>query len=136
MESKFIPRGYVDRDRWLWINDRCDPGDAARDCPVHFIPHNKFQLPSMVEMISVSEHESLLQTERDRALELERRLAVAKEALEFYADKDNWTANGGNLRRKDNDDLPIENPWGFNGAVARTALTELTKPSIPHKGDK
>jgi hypothetical protein len=54
------PRGYVDRDRWLWINENCDPGDAARHCPVHFIPHNTFQLPSLIPMMSVAEHEATL----------------------------------------------------------------------------
>jgi hypothetical protein len=104
MESKFIPRGYVDRLRWLEINNLCDPGDASRNCPVHFIPHNQFQRPSMVRMMSEEEHESLLQSERDRALELERRLAVATEMA---------------VRE-----------------MASQIFDELTKPSIPKKGDK
>lgn len=122
-EIKFIPRGYVDRLRWLEINNLCDPGDPARNCPVHFIPHNQFQRPSMVRMISEEEHLSILQAERDRALELERRLAeVTEQAKEWEQLANEWRADYDVLKFK------YEPLFGV--------VSGETKPSIPHKGEK
>lgn len=83
-ENKFIPRGYVDRDRWLWINDICDPGDAARNCPVHFIPNNVNQLSSMVQMMSVEEHYEETKSLRASIKDLQESLETIKQ-IKFIA---------------------------------------------------
>jgi hypothetical protein len=74
----------------------------------------------------IIELENLLQSERDMALELERRLAVAVEALEkcSKANERGVEHEGFRLSRID---ISV---W------AKLALTEITKPSIPHKEEK
>lgn len=86
----FPPRGYVDRDRWMWINDRCDPGDAARDCPVHFIPHNTHQLPSMVQMMSVEEHSALIEAKDEELARLRAALEKCARANERIMKNGKW----------------------------------------------
>lgn len=62
------PRGYVDKDEWLSLYDRSDPGDIAKPVSVKFIPHRDF-LPKLIHVMPVEEHQALLAEARAEAFE-------------------------------------------------------------------
>lgn len=64
-EKEFPPRGWIERERWLDVWHKCDPGDPLYNVGVHFIPHKKEQLPRLFEVISVAEHTAILSKSED-----------------------------------------------------------------------
>lgn len=73
-ETKYLPRGYVGRFEWEQAYDRCDPGDECRMVPCHFVPHKEWQLPAMVEVMSVEEHEDIVHKKNQIIARLEEEL--------------------------------------------------------------
>ncbi len=80
---------------------------------------------------------NIIEERNKKIVELEEKLKIAKDALEFYADKNNWTiqedyegyVNGGFI---DSEDIErpekIENTWTgyeYGGKKAREALEKL-----------
>ena len=69
-EGSFLPRGYVETERWIEFSNKCDPGDPNYNSGIHFIPHKKHQAPYLTEVISMKEHSAIL--------------AIAKEYMDHH----------------------------------------------------
>jgi hypothetical protein len=59
------PRGYINREDWIEVYERCDPNDRQRQVRAHFVPHVEYQLPEMFAVMPVSEHEEIVFTYKD-----------------------------------------------------------------------
>jgi len=132
MESKFSPKFIIPKRAFKevgWNHNWYIWPEGSSQFENSFM-HEDWQLS-----ISMAEHESLLQAERDRALELERRLAVATKALEKI-EKPSVFVQQETMLEEDNESLVWERAARERRLIAADALDELTKPSTPHKEEK